>query len=949
MKIKSILLNKRFLISVGILILIVVAALVYVVMNLESMIENNKEYFISQAEQALGRDVSIDQIKVKIWGGVGANISDFTLSDHPDFSDQNFIQTDALRVNLKLWPLLQKKVEVSQFVLSNPKIQIIRNQEGQFNFSTIAKTGEESASEETSSNSTSLTVALLRIDNGEIHYIDRQNDKELNIRQVDLDVSNFSFDRQFSVNLTSAFLADQKNVSIESQIGPLGESFDYTKIPMNGTVKIDSFPTKQLLNTFPFLAEKLPQGLTLQAPVNLAFDIAKENENISLSEIDLQTGLFGSEKSNVQFTGKADLNLNAINNMSVNGNLDLDSIASTQLANLEPVKNALPQDLRIEGPLSAQTHLEGTIGNLLVKGKLNASNSAIQYGSLLNKEKGITLTVNTDSKIAPQTITINQLDMQLKNLSLKGNGEIGRGKTTTITLALNSNPTNLNELKDVVPLLQDYDPAGNVEMDVNIKKQSQTPQIDGTITLDSIRLKHPSLANPITDLNGNIQFSGNQAQTKELALQIGQSKFGIEANANKLTPLHLDYLITSPELFLADINTALESSNKPNVIQEFKTDGQVVQAKDVYNVKGKVSSPNGTLYNLTYSDLKGDINLDENVLSVDNLSAQTLSGTLNGTLTYDMNDSPPSFDLNLQTQKIDIAEYFSSALISLPKSVEGLLNANISVSGNGTGWESIKPTLTGKGSAEILDGMIIDTNIAEGVLSGMTGIQGLSNFLSPAVEKNYPKIFQNKNTIFDQLKASIQIENGKINFDNLLVSAAEWAVNANGFVNFNQMLDAEGTLKLSKGFTDFMTKQAKFFQYLTDQQGQASIPFSLNGTIPGVKPSPNASFLTQTLQQALMGKGVEELKKQGLPIPSEFGKLLNIGKQSQETDTQQPKESTSGQKAGSPFEELTKQLPIPQSATKSINSATSATPAATQKPKSPGDLLKKAAESIFKR
>ncbi|HEX9273633.1 MAG TPA: hypothetical protein VGA01_15630 [Candidatus Binatia bacterium] len=46
------------------------AIFVLALLNLNSLINRNKDYFLSQAEQALGRKVSVGDVGVTLWGGV---------------------------------------------------------------------------------------------------------------------------------------------------------------------------------------------------------------------------------------------------------------------------------------------------------------------------------------------------------------------------------------------------------------------------------------------------------------------------------------------------------------------------------------------------------------------------------------------------------------------------------------------------------------------------------------------------------------------------------------------------------------------------------------------------------------------------------------------------------------------------------------------------------------
>ena len=133
-------------IIIGAVLFVFCAIVVLALLNLNSLINRNKDYFLGQAEQALGRKVSVGDVGVTLWGGVGLTLSNFTMSDDPSFSSSHFVSAEDLQINVKLLPLLRKDFQVKRLILHKPVIQVIRNKEGRFNFSTVGQ-GEKGKTE----------------------------------------------------------------------------------------------------------------------------------------------------------------------------------------------------------------------------------------------------------------------------------------------------------------------------------------------------------------------------------------------------------------------------------------------------------------------------------------------------------------------------------------------------------------------------------------------------------------------------------------------------------------------------------------------------------------------------------------------------------------------------------------------------------------------------------
>src|SRR5262244_1347356 len=171
-------------IIIGSVLFALCAVVVLALLNLNSLINRNKGYFLSQAEQALGRKVSVGDVGVTLWRGVGLTLSKFTMSDDPSFSATNFVSAEDLQINVKLLPLLRKDFQVKRLLLNKPLVQIIRDKEGRFNFSTIGKDKKEKQkqpektekgpSEKEQKAPSALLIAMFDVSGGEVHYVDQK-------------------------------------------------------------------------------------------------------------------------------------------------------------------------------------------------------------------------------------------------------------------------------------------------------------------------------------------------------------------------------------------------------------------------------------------------------------------------------------------------------------------------------------------------------------------------------------------------------------------------------------------------------------------------------------------------------------------------------------------------------------------------------------------------------
>ncbi|MGH7830010.1 MAG: AsmA family protein, partial [Candidatus Binatia bacterium] len=255
----------------GIVLLSFCVLVVLAVANLNSLVNRNKDYLLAQAEQALGRKVAVGEVAVTLWNGIGLRLESFVLSDDPSFSSRDFIRAKDLQVNVKLLPLLRKEFQVKRLILHEPAIEIIRNQSGEFNFSTIGKDEAEREKEKTAEEREAdrkkvpphLFVSLVDISGGAVHYLDRREAIDLRARAIDFRVKDFSFDKPFSVDLAGALLSDKQNVKAQTRVGPLGSPGDLSKIPLESKIDIDPIDFGKLKSAVPAVRAALPKDLDL--------------------------------------------------------------------------------------------------------------------------------------------------------------------------------------------------------------------------------------------------------------------------------------------------------------------------------------------------------------------------------------------------------------------------------------------------------------------------------------------------------------------------------------------------------------------------------------------------------------------------------------------------------------------------------------------------------------
>ena len=101
------------------------------------LLSSNRSFLLKHLERRLDRHISAEHVRVTVIGGVGVHFNDFVMEDDPAFSRGVFLTANSLQVNFQFWPLLVQQFHIKHVILHDPVINIVRNQAGAYNFSSL--------------------------------------------------------------------------------------------------------------------------------------------------------------------------------------------------------------------------------------------------------------------------------------------------------------------------------------------------------------------------------------------------------------------------------------------------------------------------------------------------------------------------------------------------------------------------------------------------------------------------------------------------------------------------------------------------------------------------------------------------------------------------------------------------------------------------------------------
>src|SRR5439155_25694476 len=85
-----------------------------------------KRTYLPIIEEALHRRVDVGEVRLSLILTPSIRLSSLKVSDSPAFPDNTFFAAQQLQLRLKLWPLLRGHLEVTEFVLEKPVINLLK-------------------------------------------------------------------------------------------------------------------------------------------------------------------------------------------------------------------------------------------------------------------------------------------------------------------------------------------------------------------------------------------------------------------------------------------------------------------------------------------------------------------------------------------------------------------------------------------------------------------------------------------------------------------------------------------------------------------------------------------------------------------------------------------------------------------------------------------------------
>ena len=438
---------------------------------------------------------------------------------------------------------------------------------------------------------------------------------------------------------------------------------------------------------------------------------------------------------------------------------------------------------------------DGTMGGrITLSGKnLESLLEALDRSDLAEVVQSVTLETAVDG-------TRENLSMSPFTLDLTLDGpDIPNGP---VTLALNTS-MSLN-LEDETVATSDLSLAGlglDLGGNLNATNILDNPGINGQIRIAPFNLRRfmqqINQPLPVTSdgtvfrslaLSSNFSASADNMQLDNLTLALDDSTI-----TGNLTLAGLDNDLVPPastfDLSVTSLNLDryLEPEEESSVNNSVGNTPLPVDTLRNLNLKGQVRVEHLTYSNLNLDNLSLAINASDGELALAPINANLYQGSYTGDIRLSTGGSIPVASLDTRLENIYLAPLLRDFMDA--SYVSGTGDIRLNLAGRGEDTATIKRNLNGTGSMALHDGILEGVDVGSVLAQVETMIR----------EQRPANIVRGERTPFDTFSASVEVQNGIVTTDDLLIKSSGFDVSGRGIlanltndtINFNLVANVD--------------------------------------------------------------------------------------------------------------------------------------------------------------
>ena len=868
----------------------VIVVLVVLMLLLPHLIDVNQyhDQIQAQLQNRLNRPVKLGAMSLAVFP-LRVQVQNVTIGEDPRFhSNLPFADVGEMDLSVKLFPLLSKTIAIESLTLKHPKIELIRDQGGIWNFASLGQgpaapanavpaptqaKPSAPAQAPAASESDSFALDKLAIDDGQVAVTDSLKHQARAVYDhIDLTLKDYAPRQPFSIELAAHVPGKgAETFSLSGKGGPLNQSV-VLSTPFDGTLKLNEVSlagAQKFLNNAALegtdamlsgstdltnaggkmsakgslkINDAVIHNVQVGYPITAEFNVTQDlnNDVIQIGKGDVKLGstpltLTGTLNTHGATT-LADVNISA-------SNASIEDAARLAAA----FGVAFSPNAKITGKLTANIHAQGPTDHLALNGTVNGHNLEVTGKDIPSAVKVPAI----DLAMTPQDIRSNPFTVTCGATTLAGQMSIAQYTSASPTVDATFKTVNakLDELLSIakaygVSAVEGMSGSGAVTLDVHATgpiKNTDAMTFSGTGAVQNASLKTPTLTQPLNVRNANLQFTQNSVNLTNLNASLGATNAsGTLSVANFQTP-HLTFALAADKINVTELQK-LVVAGKPAPAKKAEASWSLVPTAeaapapqpsflDTATGAGTVTIGSLVYDRTTMTNVHSNVNLNRGVIQLSPLTAQVFGGQINGSITADVRHEVSNFAINAKLNGAD-ANQLLTAAGNMKDTLYGTLNATVNQTFATPASGDVTQTLNGPFSFTLSNGKLTKIDL-------LNELGKIAKFGGGS--KGYTSI--------SSMSGTFDVRSGVANTNDLKASLDVGSMAAAGTINLvNEALALHLTAVLDKAFSQSVggTGVGGYLNTaLGNKNGELVLPVIVGGTMSHPSVAPDVQKIAQ--------------------------------------------------------------------------------------------------------
>ncbi|MGI9101145.1 MAG: AsmA family protein [Terriglobales bacterium] len=892
--------------KLGIAVAIIIVLLVVVIVAVPMLLDINRYHGLVQAqlEKALQRPVSFGQMHLSLTPP-SVRMDNVVIGESPAFGRGAFASTDAIDASVKLLPLLHKDVQLQSLELRNPKVQLIKNARGVWNFQTLGQAPPSPATpgskpsqppakqapappaqQPGGSEGGGFVLSNLKITNGQITIIDQQKNSKAVYNNIDLGLSGYAPGKRFDISAAVHLPgAGKEEFKLDGALGPVDQSemlntpFDgklsLKEVSLGGVQKLLDSPSLQGMQGTASgdvkiknqngtltssgsveLKDAVVRSVKIDYPIALDYSFTDQlaSDKIHIDSAKLKLG-----PTPLSIAGDIDAGATPAN---MNVHLTASNASIEEVARLASAFGvAFNPSMKVSGGLSADLHAQGPTTALAMNGNVTGKDLRISGGELKQPVdvKAIELTLTPrDIRSTPFAATSGGTTVNVQFALMNYAGASPMVDATVKTG--NANVAELLAIADAygVDAVKGMSGTGTMSLDLHATgpmKNTNAMNFSGNGKLSNASLKTPQVTQPINIRNADLQFSQNAASLNNLVASFA----GTNANGNltmrNFNAPQIQFTLNADKVNVAQLQAAMATAPAqpgkraslellPRAYAQMRPAAPAPGFMDKATGGGSITVGSLEYDQLLMQNLRSNVTLDHGIVKLAPITAGLYGGEQVGSIIVDLRPTPMVVTMQTKLQQVDANKLLSS-VSSIKQTLYGLLAANANTNFRAASSQDIARTLNGTLSLNLTKGKLVGVDL-------LNQLANIGKFTGLASSSGGGQPF----TDIVQLTGNFNVVNGLAQTNDLKALIPGGSVAADGALNLaSEALNMHLTAVLGKELSQKVggTGIGGFMQTaLANNNGELVIPVLVSGTFARPIFAPDVQKLAQMKLQNML-------------------------------------------------------------------------------------------------